>query len=312
MSKYFGRRLTRLEPPYLIVMLGFFLIKFIPLLPLDSNLSRGTLVSSLLASLAYSHFFVFRESSFINGVAWSLEVEVQFYLLAPLLAFLIFTRNRTTRSVIYLGIFLLCPIMQYILESHYGISIEKSRKTIVGNFQFFAMGFFLAEMYLYKRFVKLPTSISVLWGLALLSGLFLVPIRHAPWENRAVFLACIVLFYWLVLSPGIWQRLFRFAPIAAIGGMCYSIYLLHFPLLRILGNAFKDVSISVYFMPNYFLHFFIVMVPILLTSSIFFLLVEKPCMNPSWPSNLWQVIKGRACKANFPSGEFGNSEYTDV
>ena len=39
---------------------------------------------SLLASLAYSHGLVFGSHSLVNGVAWSLEVEWQFYLLAPL------------------------------------------------------------------------------------------------------------------------------------------------------------------------------------------------------------------------------------
>lgn len=37
-------------------------------------------------SFVYSHAFIYGDKSTINFVAWSLEIEVQFYLLMPLIA----------------------------------------------------------------------------------------------------------------------------------------------------------------------------------------------------------------------------------
>ena len=49
--------------------------------------ARAPLLPHLLASLGYVHNIVYGVPSTINVVAWSLEIEVQFYILAPALAF---------------------------------------------------------------------------------------------------------------------------------------------------------------------------------------------------------------------------------
>ena len=46
---------------------------------------RGTLLPHFFASLFYAHGLVYGSWSEINAVTWSLEIEVQFYILAPLL-----------------------------------------------------------------------------------------------------------------------------------------------------------------------------------------------------------------------------------
>ena len=71
------RRVTRLEPPYLISLVICFLILLVVW-----GQSATTLLPHALASAIYSHGFVYGEMSLINGVLWSLEVEVQFYILA--------------------------------------------------------------------------------------------------------------------------------------------------------------------------------------------------------------------------------------
>jgi peptidoglycan/LPS O-acetylase OafA/YrhL len=93
LRQYMARRLTRLGPPYIVNLLlaatAFVLI--------ENNTVRSVL-PHLFASLFYLHNLIFLEPSIINPVAWSLEVEVQFCLLAPLLAQLFRIRNAVTRD----------------------------------------------------------------------------------------------------------------------------------------------------------------------------------------------------------------------
>ena len=50
------------------------------------------------------------------------------------------------------------------------------------------------------------------------------------------------------------------------------------------------------FFVNLAVHFCLVTTGILVVSSIFYLLVEKPCMRPNWPTELWKYLRDGAIK----------------
>ncbi len=81
LKQYFLRRLTRLEPPYILSLLVWAGLLFVV-----GQQSGREIMPHLLASMAYLHNVIYQSDSTINVVAWSLEVEVQFYVLVPLLA----------------------------------------------------------------------------------------------------------------------------------------------------------------------------------------------------------------------------------
>ena len=87
-GRFFLRRLTRLEPPYLFNLLCLCLFGF-----LVGTASFPDRLTNLLAGICYQHNQVFGAYNLINPAAWSLEVEFQFYLLAPILMMVFMIRR---------------------------------------------------------------------------------------------------------------------------------------------------------------------------------------------------------------------------
>jgi peptidoglycan/LPS O-acetylase OafA/YrhL len=79
------------------------------------------------------------------------------------------------------------------------------------------------------------------------------------------------------------NRIFRNPIVTAIGGMCYSIYLFHYvlipPVLRITKGFQAGSSFDLYMLVQALWLTLVVM----LVSSAYFLLVERPCMKKDWP-----------------------------
>jgi peptidoglycan/LPS O-acetylase OafA/YrhL len=86
---YFLRRLTRLEPPYIISLIIYVIVRFYFA---GYNIDKIIeLWPHFWAHVFYVHGFIYGSISqpgyvSVNHVTWSLEMEVQFYILAPLLA----------------------------------------------------------------------------------------------------------------------------------------------------------------------------------------------------------------------------------
>ena len=91
-------------------------------------------------------------------------------------------------------------------------------------------------------------------------------------------IAAIIVFFYTVLTNERMKKIFSNKYLTLIGGMCYSIYLLHFGILSASGKLLQSsgLPLSNYtFIPLYFILF---TATILILSGIYFLLVEKPFM----------------------------------
>jgi hypothetical protein len=76
--------------------------------------------------------------------------------------------------------------------------------------------------------------------------------------------------------------------------MCYSISLLHYGLIFILFKATKLAAVhSGEFFVNYAVQLSLLTIPVMAICVLFFLFVERPCMDPNWPSKLWHGMTGR-------------------
>jgi peptidoglycan/LPS O-acetylase OafA/YrhL len=96
LRKYYLRHLTRLEPPYFVtVALLFVLALWV------QGKTAAALYPHLAASLFYLHNLIYGTPSPAIGVAWSLEIEVQFYVLVPLLTFLSVIRKTMASPFVF-------------------------------------------------------------------------------------------------------------------------------------------------------------------------------------------------------------------
>jgi peptidoglycan/LPS O-acetylase OafA/YrhL len=271
LKKYFWRRVTRLEPPYVLCLLIFFALKILG--------GRGTahdLFPNLLASIFYVHNIVFASPSVINFVAWSLEIEIQFYILAPLLALMFAISSPPLRRSVLIALLLLATAISGLVSTNQVLG-----HTLLGYAQYFLAGFLLVDFYLSggdrRRGKSLWDWVSAAGWIVLLALL----VRGGTLANWTVPWLLIVLY--IAAFHGVYANRFVTNPwIATIGGMCYTIYLLHNYLISSLGLVTERLLAAESFWTRLGLQFLIMSPIVLVVCALFFRWVERPCMRPDW------------------------------
>lgn len=294
LKNYFMRRLTRLEPPYIFnilvtsVLLVFFARhEFAGMFP---NLSFRGLLPSVSSSLVYMHNIIYPSALSVNPVAWSLEIEVQFYILVPLLVLILKLQKIPRRLILALAVFF------FIFFQHL---FPIKARTLYSFIQYFLLGFLLVDVYLSGFRLKLNAILSALLGCGLLFSLLYVNLYRSAWEE-SVFAVLLFSFFVLVLSNELWQKIFRTRFLTAIGGMCYSIYLWHDIILSGAGNR-TVLFVFFHSYPLALLWQMIILLPIiLLISAGFYVFIERPCMDKDWPVKLWRFVTRQKPAAVIP------------
>jgi peptidoglycan/LPS O-acetylase OafA/YrhL len=286
LAAFFKRRLTRLEPPYVLVMLGAFAA-----LVLYGGRSAAELWPRLAAGLAYAHTALYGELNPVNIVAWSLEVEVQFYLLTPLFALVFAVRRRRLRRTLIVAAAAACAALQVWL-----VGANVWRFTLVTFLQYFLTGFLLADLYLDEARAGAPRRRA--WDWAALAAL---PLMWLVTENtnlaRFAFPVLVFVLFRAALRGPVTNRLLTLRWVTVVGGMCYTIYLTHLLLLALFERALGPVALTRHFWVNLCLHTLLFAPALLACAAVFFVLVERPCMRRDWPRRLWGRVSALARRA---------------
>jgi peptidoglycan/LPS O-acetylase OafA/YrhL len=274
---YFLRRLTRLEPPYI----GLLLIRSILLFAAGAHSIHFILVH-LIASVFYVHNIAFGIASRIEAASWSLEIEIQFYCLAPFLTQIYRIPQAWLRRGLLISMIAgAAPLQRAFLPGWYGPDNAGAFiLSILSCIQFFLVGLLVADLYVdgWERIqqtwlwdlVCVPLWILMFWlqphSFRFLAGLILPIVFVGAFKGRVV------------------PTILRNPVITTVGGMCYSIYLTH----RTTVFAMQAI------LARFHLHFFTWLAASLLVvapasiavGAIYFRLIERPCMDPRWPRKL--------------------------
>jgi peptidoglycan/LPS O-acetylase OafA/YrhL/RimJ/RimL family protein N-acetyltransferase len=290
LKAYYLRRLTRLEPPYIISTIVIFILL---ITVIGSKYALGTLIISLISSLFYVHLIVFPgEPIIINQITWSLEMEVQFYLLAPfLVAGLCLLKKRSTRRIVNLLLILLFAGVSWTQELYWHVGVIN----ILMFLQYFLAGILLCDIFLLdnEKLARLGNIWIFLLGLLLLIPITSVNHSYAP--NIALRMASplmILAFYLIVFGNKWWNKIFSLNVLTLIGGMCYTIYLLHYVAISAVGRFTVNRLYVSNFVVYYILQVSVLLAIIMFLSAVYFLLIEKPCMKRDWHIRLYEKLKG--------------------
>jgi peptidoglycan/LPS O-acetylase OafA/YrhL len=290
LKRYYLRRLTRLEPPYIIAITALFLLQLAMHIHPASEL-----VPSWLASLIYAHYLILRHIPLLTVVAWSLEIEIQFYLLAPILFRIL------KLPIVWRRTLLIIAIAGTVTLQHL-FPAPSDLLTLYSYIQYFLTGILLADFYVSRTAEGFfSRSFVPIISLICLVAIIYMPILNKLYykEGPDVFLARVMfpytigLFYYTILKNEAVKSVFSFRFIPIIGGMCYSIYLVHYPIISFLGGYTRKISFTGYYIPDVLLHLTLLTIPVLLLSSVFYFYIERPFMAGKWTDMLMRKFRKR-------------------
>jgi len=273
LKSYYIRRLSRLEPPYVVNMLFMFV------LAMALHRNRGVnLVPHLGASLVYLHNLIFAGTSKVNVMAWTLEIEAQFYLLAPLLTWVFAIRRTYLRRGIILAVMIVAGLAQIAGSMNPRVALS-----LLSQIQYFLAGFLLTDVYLWDWEGEPSRAYSWdLFGFVALALLVYVAGDSPAFGNTVVFPLLTFVLYVAGFRGHLLNWFFRRPAITVIGGMCYTIYLYHYPVLAIVNRVTLRLRLGPGYALNYIVQLSLCGAAVLVCAAILFVLIERPCMKRNW------------------------------
>jgi peptidoglycan/LPS O-acetylase OafA/YrhL len=278
LKKYYLRRVTRLEPPYIIAITGIFILGLA--IHAYPGMTLAQALPHYFASLTYTHVLLFHTTPMITVVAWSLEVEIQFYVLAPLF-FRVLNLPVVARRLLLPAAIAALVLFQYNFIHGF------AALTILNMAQYFFMGILLADLYVSEVWVRVlaaPAMAAV--AVILLAFIVSIPLQDSL-PGKLAFPFLIGGLYIIVLRNPIIKNIFSIPLLSIVGGMCYTIYLVHYTLISALGRISLHLVLPGGFLPNLALHMALMSIVVIAVSSLYYLFIERPFMDKKWMERIF-------------------------
>ncbi len=266
-KKYLLKRANRLLPAYvLVIVLCAILFGLLSAYSVREYFANGLVYKYLVANLLFVNFvqpclpgvFLHNILCTINGALWTIKVEVSFYLVLPIILWLISRFNKNV--MVFVLIYLVGIIYKFVLGFGSGIMPAHSGLFEILKHQLPGfLTYFISGIYFYYNKQVLEKNKN---ALAIVS-LLVFGIEY--YLNVEIFrpLAMSVLIMYFAYGFKLLNNFGKY------GDFSYGIYIFHFPLIQL------TVSLGLFTRYNPFLVAFILIGMILLFAFASWNLVEK-------------------------------------
>ena len=241
---FYSRRIKRIIPLLSVVLICSIL--FFPLI-FDNFLINKNLNAVLAASGGISNFYFWltstlyqfaEKNNIINLHFWSLSIEMQFYILFPIL-FILFKNNQKIIIYCLLIIFIISYIFVnkiYITHNFFNFFNSLSRAF---EFSFGALIFFMSDI---KK--KVPKSIYfLLYTIGYILLFYYICNFNNEGSHPNPYILIFLLSLALIIIFNEDERLkYLKKYFGKIGKISYSLYLWHFPILVLGNNYFENYN----------------------------------------------------------------------
>ncbi len=296
---FFVKRLTRIEPPY-VIALALFGLGVLAVAPQNFR------AADFLSGLVYLRTAIIGDSPWAFFISWSLEIEVQFYVLAPLLATVFAVRSPLFRR----ALLVVAIVASAVYAGHVRL-LSSELEPLPGpmqhgmwlgsEFVFFLVGILAADLWVSRecrdgvRVASLAYDAAFCLGIACVYASYAL-LAHSPLAPGSSGMLILSFGLFAMMLGGLRGRFARvllsIPLVSALGGACYTIYLLHFLLVSALGR-FIPAFTSANFELNVLLYAVPFATLILFSCFACFPFIERPFMYGQWPQLLWCAVRTR-------------------
>ncbi len=290
-GNFYWRRLRRIYPPYAIAITAC-LVLVIASGYHNHRLSSENIYESYISSLAYIHGLVFNSTSTINPPIWSLELEIQFYALIPLVM-LAYVGRRAAPLRTRLAIGCIVVAVAIVASSLLDLASPfdgRFRYGIVSHLYLFGVGVLLADYAQSRDPMKAAPSraFDVVFGFGLAAmfalGLYLTHVDARPgggWPDiltDVAMLIGVVAAYFGAMRGRFARIVMGNAWLGLIGTMCFSIYLVHIAVVEGVASLMLQRVRLHSAAAVWGVHLLVLIPAALGVSAVFYLCVERPFM----------------------------------
>jgi peptidoglycan/LPS O-acetylase OafA/YrhL len=238
-----------------------------------------------LYGLVYAHSIRYDAFNPVNLVTWSLEIEIQLFVLMPLLARVFAIGNHVLRRGVIVGTAALAVLAQsHVFAAH----APTLNLTLLGFLQYFGGGFLVADIFIAGSLLGEKPNLR--WDAVWLASLGVIGFAARPGHSSWLLPIATFTLFLATFRGTFATRVFSTRWIYTIGGMCYSIYLIHLPVIQLATHVTRRWTDHVSFTLALVIQTILVVPVVLVVSALFFVLVERPCMNPEWPRRILELV----------------------
>jgi peptidoglycan/LPS O-acetylase OafA/YrhL len=252
-APFLVRRFFRIVPSYWATILIYWLACY-ALPPLRDD--YAPFMARLPSYLAFVPEYADTDGFSIFTHAWTVGIELKFYLLFPPIAFLLIRRANWRFAAIAITAALFTAQGSFMAEAYVAVLFGALLAVALERPRGYAV-------------VATLTRVPAVVPLALIAGLFAL-LRYGDQFTALAAVATYLLAYTIVQAAAV-SRLLTWRPLAYLGQRSYGAYLLHFLALRIGYMVFGSDSASAGFLAACFC--LAVTVP---AAEILYRLVERP------------------------------------